>query len=66
MRASAIKVSSSGLGATSLQRNGRFTSTRAVCSAQIAVIRRSERIEPIPSLPFEYSLGAESFGSLNI
>jgi hypothetical protein len=34
--------------------------------AQIAVIRRSERIEPIPSLPFEYSLGAESFGSLNI
>jgi len=35
---------------------------------QIAVIgrRSTERIEPIPSLPFEYWLGVESFGSLNI
>ena len=36
--------------------NGRFTSTPAVRCAQIVVIgrRSTERIEPIPSLPFEY------------
>jgi len=45
-----------------------LTPTPAVPCAQIAAIgrRSTERIEPIPSLPFEYGAGAESFGSLNI